>query len=108
MDGFILAFSEEKSPRRIIGMKIGEITIFHCRLRVFKIPFPLLKSSEPCVFPYRVLDEIVHKVVNLIVHITNEWQTNLSLISRGCREADDLLGVRLKLSFLRKKARKLK
>lgn len=42
------------------------------------------------------------------MNITNEWQTNLSLISRECREAGDLLGARLKLPLQRKKARKLK
>lgn len=96
LDEFILAFSEKKSPRRIIGIEIGEITFFLCSNPVNR------------VFPYRFLDEIFHEVVNLIVHITNEWQTNLSLISRECREAGNLLGARLKLSFLRKKARKLK
>lgn len=45
---------------------------------------------------------------NLIVNITNEWQTNLSLISGECQEAGDPLGARLKLSLQRKKARKLK
>lgn len=40
------------------------------------------------------------------MNITNEWQTNLSLISGECREAGDLLGAeRLKLSFAAEKGR---
>lgn len=41
------------------------------------------------------------------MNITNEWQTNLSLISGECREADDLLGSRLKLSFAAQKGEKI-
>lgn len=59
-------------------------------------------------FSLSVLDEIVPGAVNLIVNITNEWQTNLSLISRECREAGGMLGARLKLPLQRKKARNLK
>lgn len=41
------------------------------------------------------------------MNITNEWQTNLSLISGECREAGDLLGARLKLSFAAQKGEKI-
>lgn len=51
---------------------------------------------------------MVPGVGNLIVNITNEWQTNLSLISRDWLEAGDPLGARLKPPLRRKKARKLK